>query len=307
LKERIPGDEGPEVRERSRVTMACAVMALLCIREAQHPQHPHSLVSTLGATQGGAASSAANVGGATRGGGGREGKSENGAVANAEGNGASKVKQEVGREGKAVVLERRMLVQLVRVLQASVDSVAYGGVNFSLESALYALPAAVASAGHVAILSELGIVELLVAVVKQLSTSITSDSAAGGGSSGGAERAATNAQQRDSSEANLRVLALCVRVMRCMCSSEHGASTQGVCVQRLSIVGAQTVMTTLAQHLDTEPPAAPSSSTAPASPTQTHSNALTRLILANVTKRDILEDANIVLQMLSKALPLSSP
>jgi hypothetical protein len=276
LKERISGEQGAEVRDRHRVTLACAVMCILCIREEREVAAANSNGTEAGGQEAGSVKQDSNV-----------------------------VKSEEGGRGvvdKELVLERRALVQLVRVLQAAVDSVAYGGVKFSLQAALHALPAAVASAVHVSTLCELGIVELLVAVVKQFSTEVAKDSVAG--NDGGVGSTSAHAKEQENSEMSLRVLGLCVRVMRRMCSPDLDASTQGLCIQRLNIVGAQGVMTTLVQQLvqqlDTTP--RPSSSAAPTSPpSASQPSSSPALLPANISKSNVLEDANVVLHMLSQA------
>lgn len=323
LKEAIPGDQGADVRDRSRVKLACAVMALLCIRDAQHAAatcrpavNPGaaavSAVSTETAETAAASASPAAAPGACRAG--ANGDAEAGGNAGSEE--ASFGKDEAVARTKdttEVVLDRRALVQLQRVLQASVDSVTYGGVKFSLEAALHSLPAAVASAAHVAILCELGIVELLVAVVKQCATMMSTAAGADTPGAGCAEAAASNSQGADVGETHLRVLAISVRVLRRMCSPEVGASTQGLCVQRLSIVGALAVMSTMVQELETLS-AQPSSGTAgvvssPSEASQQLASEGSFLLprAATISKSSVLDDAKAVLKTLKTAVPLASP
>jgi len=311
------------VRDRSRVKLACAVMALLCIRDAQHAAatcrpavNPGAAavaaVSTETAETAAASASPAAAPGACRAG--ANGDAEAGGNAGSEE--ASFGKDEAVARTKdttEVVLDRRALVQLQRVLQASVDSVTYGGVKFSLEAALHSLPAAVASAAHVAILCELGIVELLVAVVKQCATMMSTAAGADTPGAGCAEAAASNSQGADVGETHLRVLAISVRVLRRMCSPEVGASTQGLCVQRLSIVGALAVMSTMVQELETLS-AQPSSGTAgvvssPSEASQQLASEGSFLLprAATISKSSVLDDAKAVLKTLKTAVPLASP
>ena len=362
LKASITSDHGPEVRDRERAALACAAMALLCIRQVVQPpsagaeqaQAPAAVPATV--ASGGAAAEAASalpVAGAasaaeTVAGGAQAAPAaccEQGANGAAEGvmpaaahtaaaaapvaetedgarragiNGteAARMKGEPQAHTTAVVLERRALVQLVRVLQSAVDSVVYGGVRFSLESALHAMPAAVAAAANVSLLCELGLTELLVAVVKQFSTeqqsrkteaaSLVGAAAAPG--EGGAGAGATS----------LHALALCVRVMRRMCALDLGPTTQGLCVQRLNIVGAPAVISTLVSHLDTTllpsgtPVGAASAPAAPASPTQGQQPDVAtpgpaKHSPASVSRGDVLADARVVLSALSQTQSLSSP
>lgn len=309
------------MRDRHRVKLACAVMALMCIRDAQRvaaasrpSADPGAAMET--AETAGESSSAAPAPGASQAG-------ANGS-ADAAGKTASEEVASVKEEAKAktkeqneVVLERRALIQLQRVLQAAVDSVTYGGVKFSLEAALHALPAVAASAAHVAILCELGIVELLVAVVKQCATMMNTAAAGadtpGAGANGAAEAAAANAQDADVSETNLRVLAISVRVLRRMCSPEVGGSTQGLCVQRLSIVGALAVMTTMVQQLEALSAQSSASSTdavgSPSGASQQLSAQVSALLplTASISRSSVLLDANAVLNTLKMAAPLASP
>ena len=319
LKEAIPGDQGADVRDRSRVKLACAVMALLCIRDAQHaaaatclPVENPSAGAVETAESAAASASAAAAPGACRAG--ANGDPE--ATGKAGSKEASFEKdQPVARTKHTaeVVLDRRALVQLQRVLQAAVDSVMYGGVKFSLEAALHSLPAAVASAAHVAILCELGIVELLVAVVKQCATMMSTAAGADTPSAGCADAATSNSQGADVGETNLRVLATSVRVLRRMCSPEVGASTQGLCVQRLSIVGALAVMSTMVQELETlsAQPSSGSAGVVGSPPEASQQLAWEGSFLlpraTTISKSSVLDDAKAVLKTLKTAIPLASP
>ena len=318
LKEAIPGDQGADVRDRSRVKLACAVMALLCIRDAQHaaeacrPVANPSAGAVETAETAAASASSAAAPGACRAGpnGDAEATEKAGSEEASFGKDEAVARRKVTTE---VVLDRRALVQLQRVLQAAVDSVMYGGVKFSLEAALHSLPAAVASAAHVAILCELGIVELLVAVVKQCATMMSTAAGADTPGAGCAEAAASNSQGADVGETHLRVLAISVRVLRRMCSPEVGASTQGLCVQRLSIVGALAVMSTMVQELETLS-AQPSSGSAdmvgsPSEASQQLASEGSFLLprAATISKSSVLDDAKAVLKTLKTAVPLASP
>ena len=356
LKASITSDHGPEVRDRERAALACAAMALLCIRQvvkppsagAEQAQAPAAVPATV--ASGGAAAEAASalpVAGAasaaeTVAGGAQAAPAascEQGANGAAEGvmpaaahtaaaaapvaetedgarragiNGteAARMKGEPQAHTTAVVLERRALVQLVRVLQSAVDSVVYGGVRFSLESALHAMPAAVAAAANVSLLCELGLTELLVAVVKQFSTEQQSRKTEAASLAGAA--AAPGEGGAGAGATSLHALALCVRVMRRMCALDLGPTTQGLCVQRLNIVGAPAVISTLVSHLDTTllPSGAPiGAAAAPASPTQGQQPdpATTGPVPTSVSRVDVLADARVVLSALSQTQSLSSP
>ena len=333
-------------------------MGLLCIRDTQLESADTCALngveagvvaggnSCAGGGEGGSAPGAGEAGGAataTRRG--TLDESLSGGARKADGQdggsvaGASPVKREAEVPRKATVLERRALVQLQRVLQAAVDSVPYGGVTFSLEAALHALPAAVAAAAHVPILCELGIVELLVAVVKQCSTATVlgggvSDGVAavsggeGGGRGGGGDSSSSMGHgDTESSDRSVRVVALAVRVMRRMCSPKLDAGTQSLCVQRLSIVGAVGVLTTLVQQLkqleaqEARVPA-PSSAALTASTaaagvspgtgagscsSPSNSPDTQAMLPAIVARSSVLDDASAVLGALSTAAPLASP
>jgi hypothetical protein len=218
---------------------------------------------------------------------------------------------------KDMVFERRVLAQVVRVLQTAVDGVAYGGVKFSVEAALHALPYAVAgerkSRAHVAVLCELGIVELLVTLVKQYSASLVANAADAREDGGGSGREKEG--RRSEHEHLLRVLALCVLVMRRMCLSEaHCSASEAVCIQRLNILGAQPVITALVQHLSQlshVTPQAPALSTtgtgaATAEPgllsLQHMSAASHPSAPAAMSKTQVLEDARAVVEVLSHGL-----
>lgn len=318
LKDRITSEQGTDIRDRDRAAMACAVMGILCIRDAQKASSEAGVTAPASAQAAGDGASVADGSTADA-----HGSEANIAMevssmtqAHGEKNCGSTAPSEPSGAEVQVVLERRVLVQVVRVLQAAVDSVAYGGVKFSLESALHALPAAVDCAAHVAILCDLGIVELLVAIVKQFTTAAASDM------STDCERGdlaadvsadplvASNSHVRGTS---LRALALSLRVVRCMCSSDLGQGTQGLCVQRLNIVDALTVLTSLQRQLASKsssgsqtmsdtPAAVPSSPTGAAPPISSIAWAHGR-----VSALDVLKDVDAVLELLSKAQPLTSP
>ena len=314
LKDRITSEQGTDIRDRDRATMACAVMAILCVREAQNASREAGASAAACSQSEGAEASGAGAGSA----------GEIGSEANVGTGMSTGAQAHVGISGSMapakppdadfqVVLERRVLVQVVRVLQAAVDSVAYGGVKFSLESALHALPAAVKCAAHVASLCDLGIVELLVAVAKQFTTAATSEKPADLGPGDGAadssadSHAASNGDVRGTS---LRALALSVRVVRCMCSSDLGEGTQGLCVQRLNIVGALAVMTTLQRQLASKSTES-QSDTAGALPSSPRGAALPISSISwaqgHVSASDVLQDVSAILELLSKAQPLTSP
>jgi dihydroxyacetone kinase DhaKLM complex PTS-EIIA-like component DhaM len=315
LKDRISSEQGADIRDRDRAAVACAVMATLCIRDAEQAQlaaeapAAASSQSAGGATPAGPDASGADAGAGSDGPNGSETK-VSGMKAEAEGQEAGRAKAVPQGADRPVVLERRVLVQVVRVLQAAVDSVTYGGVKFSLESALHALPAAVTSAAHVAILCDLGMVELLVAIVKQFTTAAAAEKSSVGGPVGGAAAAAASDSHGASRGASLRALALSVRIVRCMCSSQLGEGTQGLCIQRLNIVGALPVMTALQGHLASKS-ADPQSDAITAQPTSPTGSAaafsFTSLAQEHIFESDVLHDVNAVLQLLSKTQPLTSP
>ena len=91
-----------------------------------------------------------------------------------------------------------------------------------------------------------------------------------------------------------------------------GPTAQGLCVQRLNIVGAPAVISTLVSHLDTTllPSGAPvGAAAAPASPTQGQQPdpATTGPVPTSVSRVDVLADARVVLSALSQTQSLSSP
>jgi hypothetical protein len=310
LKETIVSDQGADLRDRGRVTLACAAMALLCIRDSLVVPKADASAASVATPSDAQAPDGASSSGAKD----VVVKDEEQGARAAETGGAA-------IKDRAFVLERRALIQLVRVLQSAVDSVVYGGVCFSLEAALHALPAAVSSSANVALLCELGIVELLVAVVKQFSTEAAKDNAQPLGPPGAhapsAPAAPNNVRSTNLSDTrdlalHLRPLALCVNVMCRICSSDLGSSTQALCVQRLNIVGAHSVMTKMVELLESKQHAADASSVAPASPPSSKQPSLSETsaslgVAASCSVTCVLHDAAVILQVLSQAPLLASP
>jgi hypothetical protein len=154
-----------------------------------------------------------------------------------------------------------------------------------------------------------------VTLVKQYSASLVANAADAREDGGGGGREKERRRSEDEHVSLLRVLALCVLVMRRMCSTEaHCSPSEAVCIQRLNILGAQPVITALVQHLSQlshVTPQAPALSTTgtlaataePASLSLQHMSAASHPSApAVMSKTQVLEDARAVLEVLSHAL-----
>eukprot|EP00960_Hanusia_phi_P068135 766766-Hanusia_phi.AAC.8 len=211
MKERIVGDTGTDVRDRNRITVACAAMAILNIRRARS----YDLDSCKGKD--------AQLPHRT--------STDSLRPANARAQ-----DEATGKQSEGYVLEKRVIINMVRILSSAIDELPFAGVRFSPEAALFSFPAAVEHGGNVEVFCDQGLVELLLSLIKrQQQVSTRSEST---------HADASDKAEGGKDETNMMVVELALQTMLCMARTEGGAGQ--ACLQRMNLLNSQELLQGLA-------------------------------------------------------------
>ncbi|EKX45379.1 hypothetical protein GUITHDRAFT_152703 [Guillardia theta CCMP2712] len=149
-----------------------------------------------------------------------------------------------GEQNEGYVLEKRVIINMVRILSSAIDEMPFAGVKFSPEAALFSFPAAVQHRANVAVFCDQGLVELLLSLIQRHRPAST------GGEGDSAQKSdPTQADTADKveggkDETNIRLIELALQTMLTMSKTEGGAGHE--CLQRMNLLNSQELLQGLA-------------------------------------------------------------